>query len=63
MGNVLVCDLCKKPLLGQRMSRYKVKERCASFDYAYWKNIDVHDKCMETLLKAIDEKKEDEKHE
>lgn len=51
MGYKLICDLCGKPL-GYKSRIFKVKEYKGLLDLGRWESIDVHDECLEKLLKA-----------
>lgn len=51
MGYRRICDLCGKPL-DYRSRVFKVKEYKSFRDSWWWERIDVHDDCLEKLLKA-----------
>lgn len=53
MGQVLVCDLCGKPIhFDERSRHFKVKELKHCFEDSWWKRLDVHDECMRLVLES-----------
>ena len=59
MGQIYICDLCKKPLADKPNHKYRIKRLDVLWDERFWTELDVHDECMEKLLDAV-EKEGDE---
>ena len=53
MGQIYICDLCKKPLSEKDHHKYRVKRRDASLADSWWTEIDVHDECVDKVLKEV----------
>ena len=62
MSSMRVCDICGEMIQRVYDGRFfKVKEcKYAGFGSFYWQTLDVHDKCVETLLEAKKKRKEEE---
>ena len=61
MAIQLICDLCGKPIETTEYSQFKIKKRVRSWHEAWWAKIEVHDKCVEALMKAVQERKGESK--
>lgn len=61
MAYQMICDLCGKPIETTEYSQFKIKKRVFSFYESWWEKIEVHDKCVEALWKATQERKGESK--
>lgn len=54
MGYMRICDLCGEPLRSIGRT-FKIKERKHSFHESWWTEIECHDECVKSLMKAVKE--------